>query len=409
MRRLLLVSYAFPPMALPEAILATKAMGNVPDAQVDVVCAPSFRPWMGDDHTLDSYVSGHFGEVARVAPTLLAERGPIGKLPLVATAPDMLRLLNRRAYRLALEQMRRVRYDAVVTWSTWHSAHLVGRRLRRATGTPWLAHFSDPWTDNPFAPQTALLRRYNARMERAVLADADRLLYTSSETVDHVATIFGDGIRSKAVVIPHAYDPALYPAGAPARPAGGPVIGRYLGAFYGKRTPQPLFEGLRALLAVEPAFASEFRIELVGPVPNAMLETDAARSLPAGMVTVRPPVDYVESLRLAADADFLLVIDAPAAVSVFLPSKLIDYLGTGRPIVCISPPGAAASLVQRIDGVVADPSDRDAIASALRAIVSSPRDAAPAGRERDRFTVTSVGADLAAVLDGLAGPPGRPG
>jgi hypothetical protein len=43
-------------------------------------------------------------------------------------------------------------------------------------------------------------------------------------------------------------------------------------------------------------------------------------------------VGYQESLKLMSEADALLVIDAPADQSVFLPSKLIDYIGAGRPI-----------------------------------------------------------------------------
>ena len=42
---------------------------------------------------------------------------------------------------------------------------------------------------------------------------------------------------------------------------------------------------------------------------------------------------FAESARRAAAADVLLVIDAPADESLFLPSKLIDYLPAGKPIL----------------------------------------------------------------------------
>nr|MBA2734039.1 exosortase/archaeosortase family protein [Acidobacteriota bacterium] len=41
--------------------------------------------------------------------------------------------------------------------------------------------------------------------------------------------------------------------------------------------------------------------------------------LPEGLVVVKPPIKYLESLSLMASADGLLVIDAPAEKSVFLP------------------------------------------------------------------------------------------
>ena len=44
---------------------------------------------------------------------------------------------------------------------------------------------------------------------------------------------------------------------------------------------------------------------------------------------------------LMETADLLLIVDAPARLSVFLPSKLVDYLGARRPILSLTPEGAA--------------------------------------------------------------------
>jgi hypothetical protein len=56
-------------------------------------------------------------------------------------------------------------------------------------------------------------------------------------------------------------------------------------------------------------------------------------------------------------ADGLLVIDAPAETSVFLPSKLIDYVGAGRPVLGITPPGTASTLITSLGGWVSDPAN----------------------------------------------------
>ena len=70
--------------------------------------------------------------------------------------------------------------------------------------------------------------------------------------------------------------------------------------------------------------------------------------LPPQCVKFLPRVGYLQSLALAKSADLLLNIDAPAATSVFLPSKLIDYIGAGRPIFGITPAGTAARLIQSL-------------------------------------------------------------
>ena len=50
----------------------------------------------------------------------------------------------------------------------------------------------------------------------------------------------------------------------------------------------------------------------------------------------------------------------------FLPSKLVDYLGAGVPILGIVPPGASAKLIAQMGGEVANPRDLPAVVDALR-------------------------------------------
>ena len=58
----------------------------------------------------------------------------------------------RAARRLAAER----RFDVLVSFAQPWSDHLVGLRVHRATGLPWVAHFSDPWTDSPYLDGRAL-------------------------------------------------------------------------------------------------------------------------------------------------------------------------------------------------------------------------------------------------------------
>src|SRR5262249_44227269 len=120
----------------------------------------------------------------------------------------------------------------------------------------------------------------------------------------------------------------------------------------------------------------------------------------------RPPVDYLESLRLMQEADLLLVIDAPSELSVFLPSKLIDYMGAQRPILALSPPGACAELVLNLGGDTARPDDPGEIAGKLAAAIAdlrqSPTTAWGDAEIRARYAAPRVAAEFDAVIDELA-------
>jgi len=106
-----------------------------------------------------------------------------------------------------------------------------------------------------------------------------------------------------------------------------------------------------------------------------------------------------------AESDLLLVIDGPDDLSVFLLSKLIEYIGAGIPIFGILPPGASANLVERLGGIVADPRDIEAVAVALlRALELARRErksTEPWGNAdvRKELHAKRVAADFGRMLD----------
>jgi glycosyltransferase involved in cell wall biosynthesis len=239
------------------------------------------------------------------------------------------------------------------------SDHLVGLRVARTARIPWLAHFSDPWIDNPFHELRGS-RRWQVARDDDVARVAHAIVVTSDETADLLCERHPDA-AARVHVVPHSFDPRLYP-----RPStrSGPLVIRHLGAFYGPRTPRPLLDGLRLLVDRRVDLAG-VRFELVGP------PSGAAAALPADVLRERSSVSYLESLALMSEADALMVIDAPATVSPFLPSKLIDYVGAGRPIVGMTPAGASARVIGSLGGVTADPLDTDACAHAIEAIIET--------------------------------------
>jgi hypothetical protein len=133
------------------------------------------------------------------------------------------------------------------------------------------------------------------------------------------------------------------------------------------------------LLARDPQILRGVKFELIGQMPARMRMHSSLWSLPDGLVRLRNTVPYTESLTLMSNSDLLLVIDGPDALSVFLPSKLIDYLGARVSIFGIVPPGASARLLTRLGAPIADPKNPEQVASALRLALgqAAARRAAP--------------------------------
>jgi len=115
-------------------------------------------------------------------------------------------------------------------------------------------------------------------------------------------------------------------------------------------------------------------------------------------VKLLKPVSYIESLRLASESSGLLLIDAPAQLSVFLPSKLVDYIGTQRPIFGVTPEGTSRELILRSGGLCADPTNPNEIADRLKDFIVSISSFEPKMEIANQFSSSQIAIQMDAAL-----------
>lgn len=408
---LLAISLAFPPLAYPRSIQVARLLNHT-DASTVLFCADEADARR--DHTIEpdaekklkaciripvrqNFVNGIADRVA-----YRYFRGVWNRRNLIPDAYGSWKTAVLQAVTRYVSE-NNFRPDVIVTFAQPFTDHLIGMKLKNQLKLPWVAHFSDPWADNPFSPYDEATRLLNLKLERSVVEAADLLVFTSSETVDPFFKKYPRELKRKARVLPQCFDPESF-RHADNMPAGKITI-RYLGNFYGRRTPAPLVRGITELLSSKPGSLDDVAIELVGPGDGDNIRR-LTTELPAGLLTARSSVNYRESLELMIDADGLLVIDAPADLSVFLPSKLIDYIGAERPIFGITPKGAAASLIRELDGSVANPADPHEVAARLEAFVEVLRDRRNSAHGslfdpavRERYTAGTVAVKFREMLN----------
>ena len=282
--------------------------------------------------------------------------------------PDRYRDWNKPVLRVIHNAvMQEDKPDLLVTFGSPMSDHLIGLKLKEKYQLPWIAHFSDPWVDNPFKNFNWLTAKINRNLERAVFQMADRLVFTSDETVSLVMRKYGKSYLSKARVLPHAFEPDLFTNRVD---TAEPLTIRYVGDLYGPRTPEPLFRVLRRVCIDEPSLLKNINFEFVGGTYDLQLSKMGLEDLPEKLILFRPTVSYEESLALMKSASGLLVIDAPASESVFLPSKLVDYIGASRPIFGITPSGTAKIVIDKLGGWVANPANINELQVTLKSFLT---------------------------------------
>ncbi len=221
--------------------------------------------------------------------------------------------------------IRKQKYDIIHSWACCHASNVVGLLLKRFSGLPWVAHFSDPWVDNPYSRLTPRQARISRRLEEAVIREADAVVFTTTETVELVMGKYPAAWRHKAIVVPHGYDADFADFVTPKTVKNDRLRMLYTGAFYGPRSPESLLRALQ-LLRDRSVSLSDLEMVFVGSVDGKYREMAEQLELNT-IVSFTGQLTFMESLQHAAMADVLLVIDAPSETqSVFLPSKLVDYL-----------------------------------------------------------------------------------
>lgn len=268
------------------------------------------------------------------------------------------------AAKAAIELMKEFQINTLYTHSTPLVNHLAGLAVKETNhNVHWTAHFSDPWTLNPYLSyRTAIQQKINKFYEKAVISRADTITVTSEKTKE----LFVKGLaadQSKIKVLPHVFDPALYTR-RKTKPAKKIIA--HTGNIYGLRSAAPLIE---AVHKVQP---QNLEFHFYGRMKEE--ERKFAESKCPELIKFFDSVPYLDSIKVLSEADILMVIDAPLKDSPFFPSKLADYIGAGKPVVALSPLSSTTTQIVRDiqkELLVADSADVPSIAALVRRLDST--------------------------------------
>ena len=209
----------------------------------------------------------------------------------------------------AVKILQNEKIDILYTHSTPLVDHIVGLNLKREfPSVKWVAHFSDPWTLNPyknyrFKWQYSLNRKY----EEEVLKKCDTLTVTSQKTKELFLKEF-KFLKGKVSVLPHTFDKKLYKSGVSGTDKRVVV---HTGNIYGLRTIKYLLEALKELSLDNVEF------HFYGRIKSDELELIDKYNL-NNIVKTFARIPYLKSLEVMSRADYLMVVDAPLKNSPFL-------------------------------------------------------------------------------------------
>lgn len=319
------------------------------------------------------------------------------------------------ATRMARRLLRQEPFDAIMTVSPAHSSQMVGLALRRQRlRLPWVAQFHDPWYTDPSDVVVGHLRKHDRlqrwvvrKLEGKVVRNSDLVLLATDETKADFAKRYHDLDGERLGVLYNGYDPIDFPA-APMnnQQSDGPIRFLYTGALYGRRTPLPLFQGVADLIARGVIATDQIRIDLIGDCERAGGQSVRQLAAEAGLqnvVQVSPPISYPEALERVSRADVLLMFAQGQPKQI--PAKLYDYLHTGRLILAYTDGATARVINDTGSGFVVGPNESSA--AALESIVAAHQEGrlrTPTGAPRSslaKYQAEPLAASLASHLTRL--------
>lgn len=231
--------------------------------------------------------------------------------------------------------------DVIVTTGPPHSMHLIGRRLARETGLPWIPDFRDPWTKIFYYKHlhlTGWADRKHHRLEQAVLDEATAVLtVTPAVQADYQ-------VRTKTPVemITNGFDTDDF-AAEPSRHEGFTVV--HTGLFAAAGNPLVFWDLLAGRCARDEEFRNALRIRLSGKTDAEIFEAIRERGLEANLVD-NGYVDHETAVNEQRSADLLLLpLRQEPEYAMILPGKLFEYLAAKKLVLGIGQPDGACAKV----------------------------------------------------------------
>lgn len=349
-KKILFISIAFPPKSDPECLQTAKYFYHLQqykDLQIDVVTSAVPTLYMSYDQRLEPYAEG----VHQLINVKIKENRWVNifrsRLGLQETVfPDSKASFHKQSKRV-IKQLKNTP-SIIYSRSFPLSSAMMALKLKRYYNIPWIMHLSDPWVGSPLHHWSESYTRRHADLEKECISEASAICFTSMATIRFYENRY-PAYKEKFHFFPNVYErPEVVHAAELLQPPPHPFTIVYTGGLAGDRSPAFLLEPLRQIFEEDSLIANKIKVVFAGEADHRNRSVFAQYSLP--FVSYRGKLSYQEALALQRQADYLVVIDSPIpdpAMSMFFPSKLLDYMVARKRILAVTTRGSATDEVMK--------------------------------------------------------------
>jgi glycosyltransferase involved in cell wall biosynthesis len=346
------------------------------------------------------YAASGNGRAASPGRRRTPKRGSLH--PKAWLVPDSQVLWYPFAVRAAMRRARTSGWDAVLATSFPPTAILIGHAIASRLRIPYVTDFRDSWTRYHHAPRrpeplAELERRLEARMIRGAAA----VVAVDAHIVEHAFARIAPADRPPCHVIQNGYDEDDFRGVLPAELPRFSIV--HTGQL--RRSPRPLWDALSHTLRERPALHGRLHFWQIGFVESCAT-TDLEAPPPGVTVHHVPPVPQREAVSYMLGADLLLVEEFES----IMPSKTLQYLRAGRPILALLDAGGVIREVLQAAprGYLVGRDEPGRAGALIAGLVSEPRGGSSTPTDAvAAYSRREIARRFAAVLDEACAGPGR--
>ena len=394
MKRVLIITYYWPPTGGSGVQRWVKFAKYLPsEGWQPVIYTPENPEQLAVDHSLEKEIpseaeiirthiaepyelykkflhrSGHSKEAVEVNPVNAQNKSLAQKVAMWIRGnlfrPDPRCLWIGPSVRYLKKYLEENPVDLIVSTGPPQSMHMIGLKLAKETGLPWIADFRDPWTKIFYFKHLSMTRateRWHHRMERKVLDNATAVVAVSPL----VQQEFQAMTQTPVELITNGYDECDFPLGKDKKAAGGAdndFTITHTGLFAADGNPTVLWEVLSEKCAKDEDFRKRLKIKLIGKTDLQITKSLEDAGLKEKLIDMgyQPHSIAIEEQRTASL--LILPLRKEPEYKAVLPGKLFEYLASWRPVLGIGQPDGAMSMILNTTktGVVLDWNDKASI------------------------------------------------
>jgi len=246
------------------------------------------------------------------------------------------------AVKAARKELAARSYEAIITTGPPHSTHLIGQRIRRSVDIPWVVDLRDAWPSDSYAhlvPTMTFAEKFDHRRRSGIFKSANRITTVSKVIAEDAARLTETPVR----IVANGFDESDFEDSSLLSSNHFTIV--YTGQMSDERNPESLWKAIKR--KTERGEWGELRVHLVGNISDEVQRSINHLDL-GSLVTLTPYVSHSEAIRWMCGASLLLlIINLVPNPDGIVTGKLYEYLASGRPILCIGPEnGDAAEIIR---------------------------------------------------------------